>query len=138
MADAREVRERIRAKIRDAVRAFILRAYQALTSATPVATGYARAGWAASTGQPLLGAPDRPRDLETARAIAAALFSRNSAEAQALATRYDVGLGAAFLANNVRYIRPLNEGTSAQAAEMWVERAVLTALAATRADLARR
>lgn len=121
------------------VRQLQLRAFQALTSATPVDTGFARAGWSPSVGAPDPGPEDRPSDPQVASAQASALFAAHAAAAQAIA-RSGANLRGqpVFLVNPVRYLEFLNQGTSAQAPAMFVERALATALIATQRDLSRR
>lgn len=114
-----------------------LRAFQALTSATPVDTGFARAGWTPSVGAPDPGPSERPSEPTVARAQADALFAAHSKQAQELAASYRLGQGAVFIVNNVRYVVFLNAGSSAQAPALFVERAVATAIAATRRELPR-
>lgn len=112
-----------------------LRAFQALTSATPVDTGFARAGWTPSVGAPDPGPSERPSKPAVARAQAEALFGSHSRAAELLASSYRLGQGAVFIVNNVRYVVYLNAGSSAQAPALFVERAVATAIAATRREL---
>jgi len=98
-----------------------LRAYQVLTSGTPVDKGTARSGWTPSTGGPTTTPITAPKDEGVARATAAQRFAENQAKAEALARSYRVNLGPAFLSNPVPWIIPLNMGTSSQAPSMFVE-----------------
>lgn len=131
--DARRLASRI---LEREVRKLTLRAWQALTSATPVDTGFARAGWSPSVGSPDPG-PEKPDGSQRGprQAQAAALFSQNGSKASSIASSYSLGQGTVFIVNNVRYVRFLNEGSSAQAPAMFVERALATAVAATRRAL---
>lgn len=113
-----------------------LRAFQALTSATPVDTGFARAGWTPSVGAPDPGPSDRPTKPTVARAQAAALFQSHQQASQLLASNYKLAQGAVFIVNNVRYVVFLNAGSSAQAPALFVEQAVARAVAATRREIA--
>lgn len=112
-----------------------LRAFQALTTATPVDTGFARAGWTPSVGAPDPGPSERPAPA-VARAQAVALFQAHQQASQLLASNYKLAQGAVFIVNNVRYVVFLNTGTSAQAPAMFVEQAVAQAVAATRREVA--
>lgn len=112
-----------------------LRVYQALTSATPVLTGFARAGWSPSASAPDPGPSDRPPGLAVASAQALALFAQHQQAAQALAAGYRLSQGAVFIVNNVRYVFFLNTGTSAQAPAMFVEQAVREGVEATRREI---
>jgi hypothetical protein len=117
----------------------ILRSLQAVTSATPVDTGFARGHWTPTVGSPALDRQSPPRsvtltpggkvsggsvDKKAARAEGRAARAANLAKAQALEKTYKVAQGRAFLSNNVPYLRYLNEGSSAQAGAKFVERAV--------------
>jgi hypothetical protein len=121
--------------VEKAVRKLQLRAFQTLTSATPVDTGFARAGWTPSVGAPDPGPSERPSDPAVARSQAAALFGAHVQISQGLASSYRLSQGAVFIVNNVRYVGFLNAGTSAQAPALFVERAVATAVAATRREI---
>lgn len=103
---------------------FQLRALQVLSSATPVDTGFARAGWTPSTGSPVTERLDPPKDERDARSKARALRSRNLARAKQIAATYKVRFGSAFLSNNVPYMEFLNRGSSAQAGAKFVERGI--------------
>lgn len=113
-----------------------LRCYQALTSASPVDTGFFRAGWSPAIGAPDRSSPStRPLLRESASAQASALLSSHSQSAQAIASTYRLSRGPVFIVNNVRYGVFLNQGSSAQAPAMFVEQAIAVALQATSADL---
>jgi len=135
--------ERIRVAIREglvekAVRSLALRAYQALLAASPVDTGFFRAGWTASVGAPDRAGPElpaTPSDRDTTVAQASGLLATRQGQAAAVAGGYKVGQGPAFIVNNVRYGVYLNEGSSAQAPARFVELAILEAVAATKRDL---
>jgi hypothetical protein len=123
-----------------------LRTYQALTSASPVRTGFFRAGWSPSTTAPqpgprapASGARGVPREQldQIAREQAAALFGRNNQKAQEIARAYRLSQGAVFIVNAVHYGVYLNAGSSAQAPAMFVEMAIATAVRATAAELRR-
>lgn len=118
------------------VRRLQLRFFQAVTFANPVDTGFSRAGWSPSRGAGSGGSTDRPVSDQVARRQAAALFAKNSAEARAIAATYRLREGAVFIVNNVKYVVFLNQGTSAQAPRMFVERALATAVRRTRREIA--
>jgi hypothetical protein len=101
-----------------------LRLLQVLSSATPVDTGFARAGWTPAVGTPATRRLDRPIDAEVAKKAAKTRAAENQAKATALAAAYKVTQGPAFMSNNVPYIVFLNEGSSAQAPAKFVERAI--------------
>lgn len=113
-----------------------LRVWQVMTVETPVLTGFARAGWSATTGQPDTSGPsDAPSRPELATAQASALFATHKQASDALARGYKLKSGPAFITNNVRYVPPLNEGSSAQAPQMFIEMGVALAVRKSIADL---
>lgn len=115
------------------------RALQALASATPVDTGYARSGWSPSIGT----SPTQPNPRPETGASSAASQQRakNQAESRRILDRYRIDLGPIFITNNVPYIVFLNQGSSAQAGAKFVERAidlaVQSAIALLRRELRR-
>lgn len=86
-----------------------------LVEATPVDTGWARANWVPSIGEPPptdpVGAPGQPSTSEQAAGQLAMLD-------------YTPDKGPAFISNNVPYIQVLNDGSSTQAPSGFVERAI--------------
>ena len=126
----RRFRVLIEGEAEKAVRRIQLRAFQAITSATPVATGYARSGWTPTTE----GTPDRsrdpaPTDNAAARAAAGRRFAENTARANRIAASYVLTNGRVYLTNGVPYVVFLNEGSSSQAPARFVERAIAAAVA---------
>lgn len=81
---------------------------QVAVLATPVLTGFARAGWFPSFGVP---SDDMPVGEPGPGAAAAQSIGR----AQALIPTWKVGDPPIFITNNVPYIIPLDNGSSAQA-----------------------
>lgn len=131
---SRRITIRLEGEAGKAVGQLQLRAWQALTSATPVDTGYARAGWTPSVGNARaeLTAP-RPADERTARGVARKANPANRRTAQTIADTYRLDQGSVFITNGVPYIGFLNGGSSAQAPKQFVERAINKAVrAATR------
>ena len=132
--------------VEQAVRKLVLRTWQALTTATPVKTGFARAGWIPTSGAPEPGPEESgasrakgitKKERESlARLQATALFSKSSQLVQTIAKGYTLKQGPVFIVNNVRYVVFLNEGSSAQAPAMFVESSISLAVAATLRDLA--
>ncbi len=122
------VEVRILTDVQTAVRRFELRAYQAISIATPVDTGFARASWTPSVGPLGEGLGESPKSEDDARQAAAKLRPTNQAKAEALAKTYQVEAGRVFLTNPVPYIGPLNTGSSSQAPKKFVERAIMTAV----------
>lgn len=100
------------------------RLLQALTSATPVDTGFARAGWTLGVGTLDLPSRTRPDDLDKARRDAASAYSEQLAKSIRLTAGYRMSMGPVHLINPVVYIRRLNEGWSAQAKARFVDRQV--------------
>lgn len=120
--------------IERAMRQVQLRAFQSLTSATPVDTGFARAGWSPSTGAPEPG-PSNAKSRELALAQAAELFGKHSKAAEALKSGYKLKQGPIFIVNAVVYVPRLNDGYSAQAPSNFIQQAIRQAIAATKRDL---
>ena len=129
---ARDINRAIQEFGAEKTRRLMFRIYQAVTSATPVDTGFARAGWRMSSGAPRYGDSDRPRDRAAAEAIAGANRDRNDREAQSLLQTYRIGDGRLYVSTAVSYMVHLNRGSSAQAGPAFIERSIQTAIAATR------
>lgn len=111
-----------------AVRRLQLIMFQALTSATPVDTGFARASLTPAVGSPIADALERPPAEEDARREASSRFSENRGRSLALSSTYDINQGAVFLTYRAPYVVFLNEGSSSQAPKKFVERAIAVAL----------
>lgn len=79
---------------------------------TPVQTGHARANWVPSVGAPFAGEVQGSSDAGMADVLA-----------------YTLDQGPLWVANNVPYIRALNYGHSKQAPAMFVEAAIMRAMA---------
>ena len=132
------VRKELREFIEKAMRQLTLRVWQTLTVETPVLTGFARAGWTPAEGSPKLGESSPASTVQAlAKAQAAALFAKNSQAAVAISKGYRLRTGPVFIVNNVKYLRKLNEGSSAQAPAHFVETAVKQGLRATQKALRR-
>lgn len=132
MADLKTFSRRIRVianKIEDnadiMVRKTALAIDQELVISTPVDTGRARSNWQVSTGKPITFEiePYSPGSnlgrSEAANAQAALAQGR-----EAIARR-EKGEDV-IISNNVGYIKFLNDGSSAQAPEMFIEQAIQT------------
>jgi hypothetical protein len=100
------------------------RAWQALVSATPVYTGFARSSWFPTLGSPLTQPIEKPSLDAAARQAAAKQLAENRGRSKKIQDTYRIGQGAAFITNPASYIVFLNGGSSAQAPAMFVERAV--------------
>lgn len=134
----RQVGRELEAFVEKSIRRLQIRCYQALTSASPVDTGFFRAGWSPSAGAPDRSSPDAPAnraDRAATTAQAAALLSSHATASEELARSFKLSQGAVWIVNNVRYGVYLNEGSSAQAPAMFVEMAIATAIRQTRAEL---
>lgn len=111
----------------------MFRIYQAVTTGTPVDTGFARAGWRMSAGAPSYGPTDRPADPGLAASSARAWSAANDRYAAALSSSYQLTDGTLHVSNAVRYLVYLNRGSSPQAPALFIERAIQAAIVATRA-----
>jgi len=85
-----------------------------LVSTTPVDTGWARANWVISIGEPV-SAPFGSRE---------SVDHSAQADGQARLLIYDLAAGDIFLNNNVPYIEVLNTGHSPQAPAGFIEAAI--------------
>lgn len=108
--------------VEKAAKAVILAIDANLKKATPVDTGWARANWIPSIGDPVLVPDGAPTAVSTS--------AQAAGEAQVLS--YKLGNGALWISNNVPYIRFLNYGTSSQAPSGFVEVAIATAISQVR------
>lgn len=97
-----------------------------LIERTPVDTGWARANWVPGIGQPFTGNGE-PLDYEARRAGVAAQEARQATATAALLA-YQIERGPVFISNNVPYIGRLNEGSSTQAPEGFVQDAIAAAI----------
>ncbi len=130
-----DVTKDLQAFVERAMRRLQLRVFQALTSASPVDTGFFRAGWSPSTGSRQTGPADPPPQRQQAESQAATLFAKNSSEAARIATAYRLAAGPIFIVNGVSYGVFLNGGSSAQAPAMFVEQAIATGVQATQREI---
>ena len=107
------------------VRVIVLDATANLIEDTPVDIGWAQANWIPSIGAP----PTRPVGATTIGEpdVGAARAAQQQGIA-AIATGYTLEQGNVNITNNVRYIRPLNEGSSSKAPAMFVQSAIARAL----------
>lgn len=78
---------------------------QVAVLATPVDTGVARANWRVGVGAPVLSASE-DTDKSGAKTIS---------DGQAIIGTWRLGNGPIYISNNVPYIIPLDQGSSAQA-----------------------
>lgn len=92
---------------------------QALVLATPVDTGHARANWQISAFNPVT------EELDDEDQVGNSTINRNEAAIKAIPPEADI-----YITNNVPYIGELNNGKSAQAPAMFVQRALLAGIRA--------
>lgn len=124
----RRIEFELRAATNETIRKFQLRAWQALTSASPVDTGHFRSGWTPSVGSPVSDRLERPTDTAEAKSRARPRSAKNQAVAEAIAKTYQVERGRVFIVNGVPYGRYLNAGSSSQAPARFVERSIERAI----------
>lgn len=103
----------IAANVHRAVRKAALTIDQVLVLLTPVDTGRARANWVASLVAPREDIPSGPQPGESPEARGAVAAQVALDQARGVVSEY--GGGSIFIANNVPYIGPLDEGHSRQA-----------------------
>ena len=98
-----------------------------LVETTPVDTGWARANWVPSIGQPFIADLATVSEAPTA-SDAAGAASEQGAAVVGVAARYRLLMGRTFVTNNVTYITELNDGKSRQAPAAFVQRAIAKAV----------
>ncbi len=96
-----------------------------LIETNPVDTGWSRANWLPSVGQPI---EDDLSGIRPTPADAAASTVVQQAGLATVVATYNVAAGPAFITNNVPYILGLNDGTSKQQPRGFVQRAIRKAL----------
>lgn len=114
---------RVASRVEAAVKAVTLNAVANLRRApseggTPVDTGWARANWIPSVGQPREAAAGSRESVST---------SEQDAGVADVALNYKLERGNVHITNNVPYVGQLNDGFSPQASAGFVERAVVEA-----------
>ena len=96
-----------------------------LVETTPVDTGWARANWVPSIGEPAL--KDLPAvGPDNSQAVASAVTEQEVARAKILG--YVLKRGRVFVTNNVPYILELNDGSSTKAPAGFVQQAIAKAV----------
>jgi len=128
VSEARRIDKILRAATEKVIGKLQLRAWQSLTSATPVDTGFARSAWTPSTGSPADAALQPPSDDVVKREQAASQLASNEGRARNIANGYRFRQGNVFLSNGVPYIGFLNAGSSSQAPANFVELAIADAV----------
>lgn len=119
--------------VEDAVRRIQVRAWQALTSASPFDTGFFRSKWTPAVGGPQTsGSGRRPDPREAAMRSASALLAENSQRSAQITATYKLSGGTVWISNNTVYGPRLNRGSSAQAPAMFVQRAVIQTVQASK------
>lgn len=114
---------------KDTVRRTALAVDQTLVLSTPVDTGRARSNWVVSLSSPAPGTinPYVPGQGGSTGASNAAAAIK---QAQAQISGYNGG--SIFITNNLPYIKPLNDGSSAQAPAGFVQAAVQAGIRAVK------
>lgn len=90
-----------------------------LVEATPIDIGWARANWVPSVGAPVV---TQPITAPESSDVQIQLGRVSAAQAQILT--YSIADGPVFIANNVPYIRRLDDGWSSQAPAGFVKAAI--------------
>lgn len=118
-----------------AVSAIGLEVVANLREDTPRDTGWARANWIGSKGRDAQGL-DQPEGKPTSANVAAARAA--SAEGEAAIVSYNLSDGLLYISNNVPYVPRLNSGSSSQAGEGFIERAIERGVVSTFRAMSRR
>lgn len=97
--------------------------HQSVTLRTPVDTGYARSNWLVTNGAP---SPNVivPTSLGAGGSTAAQITQESLQAGKAAIERHAQGQDL-YITNNVEYIKPLEEGSSAQAPQGMAKQAVV-------------
>lgn len=121
-AQADRIAARLTAHVEKAAKALVLAIAANLIRATPVDTGWARANWIPSIGEPVSATAG------TREAVSPA--EQQAGQAAVLA--YRLSAGTLWVANIVPYVRFLNYGSSSQQPAGFVEVAIAQALSKVR------
>ena len=108
-----------RRSLQKEVSALALEITERLIETTPVDTGWARASWIPSIGDPFV-QPSGSSDSFTT--------GKQELGMAEVATQYNLLDGPIFITNNVPYIERLNEGSSPQAPAGFIEEAIKQAI----------
>lgn len=107
------------------VRKVVITVASAVSLATPVDTGRARANWRTNLGGPIRATREpfaKGKDGSTGAQNVAGV----TAEAQQVTASYKGGSGAeVWISNNLPYIGVLNDGSSKQAPRLFVQKAIM-------------
>lgn len=122
MASSAVIGREIRAALSKVIGEAMIRACDAVAAATPVDTHHAETNWVLSVGAPYTLEDGTRQNVSDAAQQAGYEAMRN----------YDLGRdGAAYLRNNVAYVKYLDEGWSSQAPAGYVGEAIESAVAGT-------
>jgi hypothetical protein len=114
------------------VRKVALAIDQALVLSTPVDTGRARANWQVNVAAPATDVVTSFPAAAEGDVVGLPGVSGTFAMQAAIANTKGYSGGGIFIANNLPYIIPLNNGHSKQAEPGWVENAILNGIRAVR------
>jgi len=106
------------------VTALTLEVTAEVQEATPVDTGWARANWVPKIGEPET--MPRPRIVDN---VAGRMAEQQAAVAGVVTGYNSIKKGQVSIANNVPYIKDLNEGSSKKAPAAFVQQAISRAVA---------
>lgn len=115
---ADRIAARLTSHVEKSAKALVLAITANLIKATPVDTGWARANWVPSIGEPVVAAVGAREAVSSAE--------QQAGQAQVLS--YKLAGGVLYVSNNVPYIRFLNYGSSSQQPAGFVEVAIARAL----------
>jgi hypothetical protein len=122
VANAAELVEQLKAALEDALKALVFEICANLTETTPVATGFARANWIPSIGEPIEGTDGEHPSTRKGAVVTVSVSLQQAGIAEVLS--YTLDLGDLFVSNNVDYIGVLNLGHSTQAPSGFIEASV--------------
>lgn len=116
--------------VADGVKKVTLAVTAAVTEATPVDTGWARANWVPSLS-PIVVKAGELSDQER-RSRAGGQAAAQAAAVAAIAVSYNIGQGAVYISNGVEYIAKLNSGSSKQAPVNFVQKSIVAGVRSIR------
>jgi hypothetical protein len=113
-SEADRIAAELEREVETTAKALVLAIVANLIASTPVDTGWARANWIPSIGEPS----------DAVAGSYEAVSASDQQRGQAAVLAYVLANGALWIANNVDYVLFLNYGTSQQQPAGWIERAI--------------
>jgi hypothetical protein len=129
MSETERVTRELEQQISEVMSALAINITSKLKEKTPIDTGWARANWIPSVGEPYDLDISGDDDLDFESSNIASVAGENEL------INYHIDKGPIFIVNNVPYITFLNEGSSRQAPAGFVQKAIATAIRQTNREV---